>query len=283
MSQELEPGAYSISPTGVNIVNVTNSFQAGDVTFDPALPIEDFTAKVDTLALSYLRTLRLFKRSSSIAFVAPFLVGSLEGFVQGEPTRVDRSGLGDPRVRLAVNLYGAPAMELPEFASYRQRTNVGLSLLMAVPLGQYESSRLVNLGSNRWAFKPEVGVSRALGKWHLDFYGGVWLFTKNTDFYGGKLREQNPIGSAQVHVLYTFRPRLWTAFDWNFYAGGRTTVDGNVNLDLQKNSRAGLTLSLPIDRRQSLKLALSTGAYTTYGADFQSFIAGYQYLWGAGL
>jgi hypothetical protein len=283
MGQELEPGAYSISPVGVNIVNVTNSFQAGDVTFDPALPIEDFTAKVDALALSYFRSLRLFGRSASIGLVTPFLIGALEGRVEGEPTKVERAGPGDPRARFSINLYGAPAMELREFASYRQKTNVGVSLVMAIPLGEYDPARLVNLGSNRWAFKPEVGVSRALGKWNLDFYGGVWLFTNNPDFYGGKLREQNPIGSAQVHVLYTFRPRLWTAFDWNFYAGGRTTVDGNVNLDLQKNSRAGLTLSLPIDRRQSLKFSYSTGAYTSYGADFQSFITGYQYLWGAGL
>jgi hypothetical protein len=283
MGQELEPGAYSISPVGVNIVNVTNSLQRGDVTFDPALPIEDFRATIDTIALSYFRTLRLFGRSASVGLVAPFLIGSLEGRVQGEPTKVDRGGSGDPRARFSVNLYGAPAMELKEFASYRQKTNVGVSLIVAIPLGQYDPARLINLGSNRWAFKPEVGVSRLLGKWNLDFYGGVWLFTKNPDFYGGKLREQNPIGSAQVHVVYTFRPRLWTALDLNFYAGGRTTVDGTLNADLQKNSRAGLTFSVPLDRRQSLKFALSTGAYTTYGADFQSFVAGYQYLWGAGL
>jgi len=111
----------------------------------------------------------------------------------------------------------------------------------------------------------------------------VWFFTDNKDFYGGKTREQAPLGSAQVHVLYTFKPRLWLAVDANYYTGGRTKVDGRLNLDFQKNSRTGATFSFPLGSRQSLKLAFSRGAYTTIGADFTSLVAAYQYLWGAGL
>jgi hypothetical protein len=215
--------------------------------------------------------------------VLPFSAGHIEGRYLGEFTEVSRSGLNDPALRFSVNLYGAPAMNLREFAGYRQKTNVGVSVVVIAPLGKYDPKRLINIGTNRWSFKPEVGLSKAIGRWTMELYAGAWLFTDNTDFLDGNTREQDPIGSAQLHLLYTFKPRLWVAFDANFYTGGRTKVGGVLNLDLQKNSRVGVTLSLPVRARQSLKLAYSRGAYTTIGADFQALVVGWQYLWGAGL
>lgn len=282
-AQELEPGAYSVSPVGVNIIAVANNFQGGDVAFDPAGPIEDAEATINTTAVAYVRTFDWLGRFASFGVVAPFAAGHIQGRYIGEFREVDRVGLADPRVRFAINLKGAPAMDLKAFAAYRQKTNVGVSLVVSLPLGQYDPTKVINLGSNRWGFKPEVGLSRAIGKWTLDVYGGVWLFTDNDDFFGGRLRQQDPIGSAQVHVLYTFKPRLWAAFNANFYTGGRTIVDGSLNFDLQRNSRLGGTLSIPLDPRQSLKLAYSRGAYTTIGADFHSIVGAYQYVWGAGL
>lgn len=283
VGQELEPGAYSISPVGVNILVATYNFSGGDVTFDPALPVENAEASIHSASLAYVRSVNVFGRSGNVGFVAPYSVGQVEGFYIGEFTEVDRSGFRDPLVRFAFNLYGAPAMDLKGFAAYRQKTNLGLSLAAALPLGEYDPTKLINLGSNRFSLKPEIGLSHLLGKWTLEIYGGVWLFTDNDDFYGGKTREQAAIGSLQIHVLYTFKPRLWVAVDGNFYSGGRTTVDGVANLDLQKNSRLGTTFSYPLGPRQSLKIALSRGAYTTVGADFTSLVVGYQYLWGAGL
>ena len=282
VGQELEPGAYSVSPVGVNFLVATYNFNGGDVTFDPALPIESAEATIQSAIFAYVRSVDVWGRSGNVGIVAPYTVGHLEGLYIGEFTEVDRAGFRDPLVRFAVNLYGAPAMDLKGFAAYRQKTNLGVSLLAALPLGKYDPTKLVNLGSNRFSFKPEIGLSRALGKWTLEVYGGVWLFTDNQDFYGGKTREQDPLGSAQLHFLYTIKPRLWIALDANFYAGGRTTVDGRKNLDLQKNSRMGATFSFPVGSRQSLKFAFSRGAYTTIGADFISLLVGYQYLWGPG-
>ncbi len=282
-AQELEPGAYSISPVGVNIVVASYNFSEGDVTFDPALPVEDAVATIHTTIFSYVRSVNVLGRSGNTAIVAPYSVGHLEGLYVGEFTEVDRSGFRDPLVRFSVNLYGAPAMDLKEFASYRQRTNVGVSLLAALPLGEYDPTKLINLGSNRFSFKPEIGLSHAFAKWTVEVYGGIWLFTDNQDFFGGKTREQAPLSSVQLHVLYTFKPRLWLAVDANYYRGGQTKVDGRLNLDFQKNSRLGATFSYPLGPRQSLKVAFSRGAYTTIGADFTSVVAGYQVLWGAGL
>ena len=283
VGQELEPAAYKVVPINVNLFQVGYVLAVGDVNFTPALPVEDAEATINTMTVMYGRTLGIFGRSANFGIVAPITVGHLEGIYIGEFTEVDRTGLRDPMLRLAVNLYGGPAMELKEFASYKPKTNIGASLRILAPLGQYDSTKLINLGANRWSFKPEIGVTRALGKWSLEFYAGVWLFTDNTDFFGGKTREQDPIGSFQLHTLYTFKPGMWLALDINYYSGGTTKVDGLENLDLQQNSRAGLTYMVPLNRRSTLRFAYSRGARTTIGAAFDAFAVGYSYVWGGGL
>lgn len=283
VGQELEPAAYKVVPVGVNIFQAGYILAVGDVNFTPSLPVEDAKATINSMTLMYGRTLSLFGRSANFGIVAPYSVGHLEGIYIGEFTEVDRSGIRDPMLRLAVNLYGGPAMKLKEFASYKPKTNVGASIRILAPLGQYDSTKLINLGSNRWSFKPEIGVTRAVGKWSLEFYAGAWFFTDNTDFFGGKTREQDPIGSFQFHTLYNFKPGMWLALDLNYYSGGTTKVDGLKNLDLQQNSRAGLTFKLPLNRRSSLRFAYSRGARTTIGAAFDAIAVGYSYVWGGGL
>jgi hypothetical protein len=278
-AQELTPGAYWPLPTGFNIVTVIDNVSWGDVTFDPSLPVEDAVATVNTLAAAYTRTMALAGRSANFRVQVPIVSGHVEGIYRGAFTQVDRLGLGDPRFRVAVNLYGAKAMTPKAFASYRWRTLLGASLSVAPPLGQYDDTKVINLGTHRWSVKPELGFSRANGRWVMELMAGVWLFTTNTDFLQTGTREQAPIGAAQVHLTYRFSPRVWLAGDANFYAGGRTTVNGTQNLDLQKNSRVGSTFSWAFDQHHSIRASASRGAYTTIGADFSSVAIGYNYAW----
>jgi hypothetical protein len=155
-----------------------------------------------------------------------------------------------------------------------------VSLTIGPPLGQYKRDKLINLGANRWAFKPEVGVSRRTGKWTIEGYCGAWLFAANDEFYpGSSLRTQRPIVALQAHASYTAKPRLWLAFDATWYSGGRTTVDDVLKGDLQRNSRLGATLSFPVRRKQSIKASFSTGATTRAGSDFNTFALAWQVSW----
>jgi Putative MetA-pathway of phenol degradation len=239
----------------------------------------DASSTISTTALSIGRVFRLGDRSANIGVAVPYVIGNVEGQVLGIPDSVQRSGLADLRVRAAMNLYGAPAMTAREFAAYRQSTIVGVSLHVVVPVGQYASRKLINIGTNRWAFKPEVGLSRARGRWTIETYGGVWLFTTNDEFFGDHVREQRPIALLQFHVEYTIRRGMWIAGNANFYAGGRTVIDGRASADLQRNSRVGVTWLFPAGRGRAVRLAVSRGAYTTVGADFTSLSAVYQYAW----
>jgi len=278
-AQELEPRAYSPNPTGANFVLAVYGHTSGSVVFDPSLPFENVNASVNASTLLYGRTFGLFGRSASAGLGVPYVWGDMDGEVLEEYRSIRRSGLADMRLRLAVNIIGGPALPRAEFAKRRPRTTLGAGLVVSAPSGQYDPAKLVNLGANRWAVKPEIGVARPAGKWMLEAYLGAWLFTDNPNFYGGQRREQSPLGTAQAHVSYTFKPRLWVAGDATFYTGGRTTVGGKRNADLQKNSRLGLTLAVPITRHQSLKASWATGFTTRIGGDFETLLVGWQYLW----
>jgi hypothetical protein len=278
-AQELEPGAYWPIPEGLNIVTVANSFNWGAVAFEPSAPIDDGRATINTTALAFTRAFNLAGRSANAGVMVPVIGGHLEGRYLGEAVEVGRFGLGDPRLRLAINLYGAPSMTPQEFVSYRHRTIVGVSVTLAPPLGQYDSTRLINLGTNRWSMKPEVGLSRAYGQWVVEAMAGVWFFTDNGDFAGGRVREQAPIVATQVHVTYKFTRSMWLAADANYFTGGQTTIGGRRNLDLQRNSRIGATFSSGLGRGHAIRVAMSRGAYTTIGADFISVAASYNYAW----
>jgi hypothetical protein len=280
--QEMEARAYSVSPVGTNIVLLSYGRATGDLSFDPSLPITDGKATINSASAGYVRSISFFGRSANVALILPYSWGNLQGNVAGQFQAARRSGLRDPMVRFAVNLRGARAMDLKEFSTYRQKTNIGASIIVAAPLGQYDPAKVVNLSANRWGFKPEVGISHAMGRMYLDVYGSAWLFTANHNFQG-RTRRQDPIVGAQFHLSYVFNRKIWAALDATVFTGGRTTVDGLRGNDLQRNSRAGGTFSYRLDRRQSLKFVYSKGVTTTIGGDFQTVTIGYQYVWGRGL
>ena len=276
-AQELAPGAYTVSPVGNNLLNVGYVFNDGDVTFDPSLPIEDGSATIHTATIAYGRSVDLAGRSATLLVAVPIVAGHLEGLYLGERAVADRRGFADIRIRVGVNLYGAPARRLPEFAKTPpSKINIGASIAIVAPTGQYDTQRIVNLGTNRWAFKPEAAIIRNAGAWMFEIYGGVWLFTDNTDYVNGQVRSQKPLVSGQFSLRRTFRPGLWASANINYYTGGRTNVGGLFKQDFQANSRAGATLSVPLSRRNSVRIAVSKGAYTTIGADFLGLSASFQ-------
>lgn len=278
-AQELEPRAYSPNPIGVNFVVLGLGHSSGDVLLDPSLPLTDVSARLTAGLAGIGRTYGLLGRSASVAFVAPYVAGDVSGSIGEDRRDAQRRGFGDPRLRLAMNITGGEALTPAQFATRQPRASLGASIVIVPPLGQYDSTRLVNLGSNRWSFKPELGFSQPLGRWHLDLYAGVWLFTHNDAFFGGAQRQQDAIQTLQAHVSYTVRPQLWFAADATHYRGGQSSIDGNSRMDALANTRVGITVSLPISARQSLKLSWSDGVATRIGGDFTSYAIAWQYTW----
>ena len=282
-AQDIEPRSYSNAPVGVNFAIAGIAFTRGALEFPAGTFLTDARINTQSVVLAYAHVLDLWGKSAKFDVILPYMSLSGNALFAGAPVERNVDGPVDPRFRLSVNLYGAPAMGLQDFRSYKQDLIVGASLQVIAPWGQYDRTRLVNIGANRWSFKPELGVSKAIGSWTVEGKLAAIFFTTNDDFFGGRRREQDPIASVQANVIYGFANGIWASVDGTYYAGGRTTLDGVRGADLQQNSRIGATLALPIDRRNSVKLYASSGVHARTGNNFDLFGIAWQHRWGGGL
>jgi hypothetical protein len=275
----LQPRAYIPTPVGLNYFGFSYSNNKGGLLFDPSLPVEDTQVVANITSISFAQTLGVAGRTAQLLAVVPYVAAHLDGHVLGVQQSHSRSGLGDATFRYAMNIYGAPAMYLRTYAGYRQATIVGASITVTAPTGQYDSNRLINIGASRWAFKPELGVSRAVGKWTLEGAALAWLFTSNNRYDGGSARTQDPLGTLQVHVVRFLPHRIWLATDWTFYTGGRSQIDGQDRPDYQANTRWGATFGIAVTRRHGIKVSYFKGARTRVGRDIESLGVSYNLIW----
>jgi len=281
--QDLEPRTYSNIPVGLNFLIAGYGYSVGGVVTDPSFPLEDGDVQIHSTVLAYARAVDVWGTSGKFDVVLPFAWVSGTATFRGQPREREVSGLADPRFRFSVNLYGAPALSLQEFADYKQDLIIGANLQVSAPLGQYDSSKLLNIGTNRWSIKPDLGVSKALGPLTLELDAGVTFYTNNDDFLNGMTLEQDPIYAVQGHLIYNFGAGVWGALDATYYTGGRTTVDGVKGDNVQENTRLGLTVALPVNRYNSIKLYASTGVFARTGSNFNTGGIVWQFRWGGGL
>jgi hypothetical protein len=281
-AQDLEPRAFANTPVGINFLIGGYVYSKGGVGTDPSVPIEDAEVKLNTGVLAYVRTLDLWGRSGKFDVILPYTWASGSAKFAGQSQTRDVSGLGDPRLRFSMLFYGAPALSLDEFQDYKPDIIIGGSFEVTPPLGQYDSDRLLNIGTNRWSLKPELGISKTLGPLTLELSTGVRFYTDNNDFLDGKTLQLSPVYSVQGHLIYSITPGIWLGLDALYYTGARATVDGRKGESLE-NVRVGLTLALPINRHNSVKLYGSTNLYTKTGADADVLGIAWQFRWGGGL
>ena len=281
-AQDAEPRLYTNTPVGLNFLAAGYVYSQGKMAFDPTLPIADAQFHTHTEVLAYVRSLDVWGKSAKFEVALPYSSFSAHALVDGQTRAREMSGLGDPRFRFSINLFGAPALSVKEFANYHQDLIIGATLQVSAPLGQYDNSKLLNLGNNRWSFRTELGFSKALGRWTVEVAPSVIFFTDNTDFFNGSTLSQAPIYAVQGHIMYNFQSGIWVALDGIYYTGERTTVNGVRDNNEQTNTRAGLTLALPVDRHNSMKLYASTDTWTRTGSEFSAVGVVWQYRWGAG-
>jgi hypothetical protein len=280
-AQNLEPRLYVPLPVAQNVIVASYQYSDGDVVIDATLPISDFTATLHAGVAAFARTFGAFGRSAQVQVVVPFVTGTTQGAVSGQDTSRALRGPADPQLRLAINLLGGPARRRQELAGVRFGTIVGVSMTVTAPFGEYDAARAVNIGANRWALKPEVGVVQPLARgWALEGYAGVSLFTGNGDFLDTATVTQEPLWAFQLHLIRIIGRRGFVALDGTVVSGGQTSVDGVVQNTFQRNGRIGLTAAWPLGRGHVLKAAVAKGVFTRVGGDFSIVSFGYQYAWG---
>ena len=277
-AQELEPRAYAAFPKNLNTIAVGYGLSRGNVLTDPSLPISNFKTSVHSLTGVYLRTFELAGKLARVQFSVPFIniFGKLQ--INGHDTSGSRNGFGDVRIRFGINLTGTPALGRKEFSTYTQKTIVGVSLVTVLPTGLYHADKRINTGSNRWALKPEVGISKRFKRVYAEAYAGVWFYSDNKKYLVDKTLHQEPVFSVQAHASYYFKNLMWVSINTTWFNGGKTLVDEIPQGDLFDNWRIGATWSVPIAKGQSLKLQFHVGAFTASGYDYNAVSVVYQHI-----
>jgi hypothetical protein len=270
-AQDVQPRVYAPAPTGVNLLTLGYAFSSGSVLFDKTVPIDNATGDIHSLNVAYSRSIAVLGMAGRADVAVPFVTGDWEGKVEKSMQSTSRTGFGDPILRYSLFIFGAPALTRDEFAGFQPKTIVGVTMRMQLPLGQYDANKIINLGSNRWVFSPQIGLWHVVDQFTFEVYAGVWFFTDNTKFLGTQIKSQDPLVTFQVHVSYSFPNGNWIAVSSRQSLGGAVTIDGGDRLEPETNNRVGLAFSMPVLSRYVLKLVATTGITATMGNDYSTF------------
>jgi hypothetical protein len=281
-AQDVQPHTLSPAPVGSNLGSLAYSFSTGAVLTDKTIPVQDIDGDIHTFAGAYGHAFGLFGLAAKADVIVPFTTGRWSGRIEEVQldSTVSRTGFGDPITRFMFFFVGAPALTGPEFVKHRARTVAGASLRLRVPLGQYDRTKIINIGTNRWMLSPRVGVSQGFGRLVTELYAAGWFFTDNPEYLGTKVQSQDPLATFQLHFIWVFGPGLWAAASTRQSFGGQVYVNGEASGEGQTNNRIGVALTIPVSRRQGVKVAFTFGLSTAAGNDYNTFAGAWQGAWG---
>jgi len=283
-AQDLEPRRWGHLPTGINMVGVGYAYTDAFVYFSPFWKIRNTSARINSYALNAIHTFDLAGKSARVSFLLPFVSGRWEGDVDNQFEVVHRNGFADPRLRLSVNLYGAPALKGAKYTQYQAEhttnTVVGASLAVRAPLGQYYEDELINISANRWTVRPQIGVVHSRGPWSLELTGSVILFSDNKKFIDNTRLEQKTMYTAQAHVIYDFKPGLWVSLSTGYGSGGRVYLENKKTAFEVDNWLWAASFGIPVGKTQSVKLTwLSGRTQNDVGRDSDNLLLSWSMRW----
>jgi hypothetical protein len=280
----MEPRRWAHLPVNTNFIGGGYAYTEADIDFDPVLRIEDGQMDMHTWAAKYIRTFELFEKTARIELLQAYQEGNWTGLLDGAPASVKRSGWSDTNLRFAINLYGSPPLQGREYAAYRAAAGVetiaGAGLSVQLPTGNYLEDKLINLGTNRFTFRPQIGVVHSWRNWSLEATGLVALYTDNNDFFNGKKLEQDPLYIIHAHLIHMFRPGVWGSASGGYDHGGRSTVDGVSKDDLKQDLAWAFSFGFPVSRRLGAKVSyIATRTQESTGIDSDTFAVAFSAFW----
>ncbi len=283
-AQELEPQRWRHLPIDTNFVNIAYIHNDSDISIEPALRIENTTMSLDTWALGYTRTFEMFDKTARVQIIQPWQDGDWSGTVDDQAVAISREGFADTQVRFAIDLLGAPPLKGKDYVAYQAapepKTLLGFALGIQLPTGEYMDDKLINLGTNVYTIRPEIGFVHDLGRWSFEASGSVSFYTDNDDFFNGNRLERDPLYFAQTNVLYRFEPGLWAAAGVAYAIGAESTVNGIPNNDRKENILWGFAGGYSITPWLGLKLQyVRSDRQVDVGNDSDRYILSLSTFW----
>jgi hypothetical protein len=226
--------------------------------FDPAHTITPGASLDAAIGIAgYARTFSLFDRAAMAALLFPMGHISGEVTVAGRTFNQSANGFGDPMIEFNLNVIGPPAQkDIPAVMRYEPGFSVDLLADLAVPIGEYDSTRPLNIGQNRWYGRFGVPTILQIGPWvpgermTLEFLPAVWFFGSNDD-YVGQTMETDPLFQLDAHLTRDITDKLWASLDAAWYYGGKATIN-DVPGEKLNNIGLGITLGYQINDNLNL-------------------------------
>lgn len=276
-AQDIEPRRWTPLPLGIHVIGAGYGFTNGEIFFDPLLQAEDVTVKVNSFIVQYVQPFKLGNKLARLDVLLAYNTARWDGLLVGVPTTVKRNGFSDPRLRLSLNLVGPKAIGSKEMREYMKshptNTIVGISIAVTFPLGQYFDEKILNLGQNRFIFRPQIGMVHNWGNWSYELTGSVFLYTNNNNFTNGKTKKQDPLFALQTHLIRRFNPKVWASLSFGYGLGGQSIVNNQSNNDERSNLVGSLAFGYSLTKKQAIKVAfLRLKTLKDIGAETNTFV-----------
>jgi hypothetical protein len=282
-AQFSDPRTYEDTPAGTNQIEVGVGYARGDASIDTSVIVTG--AQLDLLqgTIDYTRYFGWLHRLMWVEAGVP--VAHLAGSISGTNVQRSTAGAGDSSYALGMLLKGGPALSPSQFADYKPSTVLGVSFTATAPTGSYDPERILNLGADRWSFKPEIGVSHPFGpeqKWVFDAYSNVYFYTDNTSYRGREILRQEALPGLEGHMSYSFNDSVWTSLDLRYSFRASTILNGVNQDNPQQNLVLGTETNVSVTGRNSLVFAVAKSLVHRNGPAVTGVSVRYDYTWGTG-
>jgi len=282
-AQFTDPRNYQNTPVGINQLELAYAYVRSNTSIDTSFIVSGAKFNLNQGLIDYTRYFSFLHRTAWAEASVP--IANLNGAITGTDISGSTTGTGDSGYSAGILLKGGPALSPEEFANAETTTSIGLSLSTTAPTGQYDSNKILNLGSGRWSFKPEVAVSKPFGpeqRWVFDAYANTYLYTNNNRYRGVEVLRQRGLLGLEGHISYTFNDTVWASLDTRYSSRGDTTVSGIDQNDSQRNFIVGSELVVAPNSRNSFTFAYAKAVSHKNGPSLGGFTVRYDYIWGKG-
>ena len=283
-AQFSDPRNYDNTPTGLNQLELSYTYVHSNASIDTSVIVTGASLNLNQGTIDYTRYFGFLHRLMWLEAAIP--VAGLGGSVSRTTIEGSTTGTGDSSYQVAMLFKGGPALTVAEFQNYRPTTTLGGSLSVTAPTGSYHSNRILNLGSDRWSFKPELALTHPFGSdqnWELNAYANVYFYTDNTAYRGKELLRQEPLPGFEGHLSYSFSAKVWASVDARYSVRAATYLNGVDQRNSQQNFILGSEMGVTLSARNSLLLEFGKAVVHQNGPALVGFSVRYDYTWGKGL
>jgi hypothetical protein len=280
-AQFTDPRNYENTPIDTNQLEVSYTYVHANASIDASLVIAGARFNLNQGLVDYTRYFGLLHRMMWVEAAVP--IANLSGSIRGTKLQGSTTGTGDSSYTVAMLLKGGPALTEAQFVDYQPTTTLGVSLTTTAPTGFYQPNKILNLGSNRWSFKPEIALSHPFGpdeKFEFDAYANTYFYTDNTSYRSKQVLMQKPLPGLEAHLSYSFNDVLWASLDARYSFHGTTFVDSTNQNNAQQNLIVGSEVNVALTARNSLLLKFSRAVVHQNGPSLTGFSLAYDYTWG---